>query len=292
MVAIVTHNEIVQRGFGKDRDGLHLLNALSQDKVGAQFVAWDDSSVDWGRYRVAVISSTWNYQAMPTKYLEWLSLLKDHSCHVINPVEMIYWNMNKGYLLEVKNAGINIPTTHLLQSIEELESYGNRIKSLVDGIVIKPVVSASAYGTFLINDFSDGWADRYWTGHQVAVPMLAQPFIHSIKTKGERSIVFIDGHLTHAKLKFPRSGDFRVQKEFGGTLRDYAPSIGEIEFATEVLNTFVQLFTMPTYARVDFCEDNHGQLALMELELIEPELWLDENPLAADLMVRAIKRLL
>jgi len=99
----------------------------------------------------------------------------------------------------------------------------------------------------------------------------------------------IDGKFTHAVLKIAKKGDFRVQDDFGGTVHNYKPTSEEIDFAERVVKACE---LNPIYARVDMFTDNDGQLAVSELELIEPELWFRKNPDAADKLAFAIKKLI
>ncbi len=117
---------------------------------------------------------------------------------------------------------------------------------------------------------------------------ILQPFQHNIIEKGELSLVLIDGKFTHAVLKIAKKGDFRVQDDFGGTVYEYIPTKAEIEFAEKAVEA---CNPKPIYARVDMFTDNNGQLALVEFELIEPELWFRNNPKAADQLAIAIKKL-
>jgi len=117
---------------------------------------------------------------------------------------------------------------------------------------------------------------------------MLQPFQHAIVKKGELSLIVIDGEFTHAVLKIAKKGDFRVQDDFGGTVHTYTPTKTEIEFAEQAVNACK---SKPVYARVDMFIDNNGQLAIAELELIEPELWFRNNTKAADKLALAIKKM-
>lgn len=116
--------------------------------------------------------------------------------------------------------------------------------------------------------------------------MMLQPFQHNIVKQGEVSMMVFNGQFTHAILKKAKSGDFRVQDDFGGSVHDYLPTQAEIEFAIKTVSACAE---MPLYARVDIFNDNKGKIALAELELIEPELWFRNNPKAANVLAKATK---
>ena len=117
---------------------------------------------------------------------------------------------------------------------------------------------------------------------------MLQPFQYDIINKGEVAFMLMNGIFTHAVLKKSKPGDFRVQDDFGGTLHDYTPTSEEIAFAEKAVAACSE---KPLYARVDIINDNNGQLAVMELEIIEPELWFRRNPLSANFLASAIKNL-
>ena len=116
--------------------------------------------------------------------------------------------------------------------------------------------------------------------------MMLQPFQYNIVSKGEISMMVFNGQFTHAILKKAKAGEFRVQDDFGGSVHHYAPTDEEIQFVEASVKACIEL---PIYARVDIFGDNDGNIALSELELIEPELWFRHHPEAAKLIAKAIK---
>ena len=119
--------------------------------------------------------------------------------------------------------------------------------------------------------------------------MMLQPFQNSIVEKGEISLIVINGKYSHAVLKKAKKGDFRIQDDFGGTVRVYTPTSQEITFAENVIKASIE---PPIYARVDITTDNDGYLAIVELELIEPELWFRNNPQASIQLAEGIEKLI
>ncbi len=273
-IAIVTHQAFLDPTEGldiKDQDGHAMLALLKQKEIDGQVVAWDDYTVDWSGFDVALISSTWNYQNKPFEFQQWIHKMGQAKCKLFNAPELVLWNMHKSYLLDLEKQGIRIPETYLILKGEILERDVWSIRFRERKWVMKPAVSASAQGVAIAEDLEVVQAFC----HQGDV--ILQSYLPSISEQGEISLVFIDGSYSHAKVKFPTGSDFRVQQEFGGRLEDYYPSTEELSFALLAIEASADLVRPSVYARVDFCRDSFGHLVLMELELIEPELWLSSS---------------
>ena len=186
----------------------------------------------------------------------------------MNPRDTVLWNADKRYLRDLASAGVALPRTRWVDPGERpdvaalLEEWG------AARAVLKPRVSATAFGTHVVSrDRLPG--DAEWAALERSGCLL-QAFVPEIQSRGEVSLVFLSGGFSHAMLKRPRAGDFRVQKDFGGTLESASPADGTVRFGEEVL----RLAGRPwRYARVDLVETEAGPV-LMELELIEPDLFL------------------
>lgn len=238
-------------------------------------VAWDDS-FDPSKFRFALFRTTWNYFE---KLNLFRSFLSDCSGQIIfiNPYEQVQWNLNKRYLLWLRDRGITIPPTHLVKRgcVFDLLNLCN--KNGWTEIVIKPCVSAAAWNTHYIKNIGNR-AQSLFDSLIKNQDMLIQVFQKNIIVSGEISIMIINGKYSHSVLKHAKDGDFRVQDDFGGTVSAYQAKKPEIKFAENVIKT---LPFSPIYARVDLVLDNNNEIALSELELIEPEMWFRLNPLAA-----------
>ena len=211
----------------------------------------------------------WGYHE---RYREWLALLDrlgTASVPVINPPALLRWNGDKTYLSELDGRGV--PTVHTIRSdaLDEQSLSEARRRLGCGRLVIKPPVSASATGTYLL-EAGNGVPPEV-TGR----PMLIQPFMASIVDHGEYSLMLFAGRFSHAILKTPRSGDFRVQPHLGGTEKPCAPPPGAIRLAEAALGAAP---ADAVYARVDMVAGEDGGLRIMELELIEPALWLQHAP--------------
>lgn len=211
----------------------------------------------------------WGYHE---RYAEWLALLdrlEAGGAKCINPPALLRWNGDKGYLAELDAKGV--PTVHTV-AVEALDEHGLREARDRFGcgqLVVKPPVSASATGTFLL-----GPNDAV-PGEVAGKRMLIQPFMASIASQGEYSVMLFDGAFSHAILKTPRAGDFRVQPHLGGSEKSCTAPEGAIDLARAALAAAP---AEAVYARVDMVADEDGMLRIMELELIEPALWLQHAP--------------
>ena len=211
----------------------------------------------------------WGYHE---RFAEWLALLERLDAeHVrcINSPPLLRWNSDKAYLAELDANGI--PTVHTIavEALDEQLLAEARERFGCEQLVVKPPVSASATGTFLLRP-GDA-VPREVAGRR----MLVQPFMGSIAVTGEYSIMLFGGQFSHAILKTPKSGDFRVQPHLGGTERPCPPPEGGVALAQSALAAAP---TEAVYARVDMVADDEGELRIMELELIEPALWLQHAP--------------
>jgi len=238
---------------------------------------WACPNFNWESTQYAIFRTTWDYFDRFEEFFTWFEKTKK-IVQFINIPEIIYWNLDKHYLQDLEKMGLNIPPTHYIEKGEQQSLQNLFEKTKWQKAILKPAIAGAARETFLIdiNDFKkfEGDFQRLITKEA----MLFQEFQHQIQSKGEMSLMMIGGKYTHAVLKKAKSGDFRVQDDFGGTVETYRANQDEIAFAKIAIAACPQL---PVYARVDIFYDNSNQLALGELELIEPELWFRNYPKAA-----------
>ncbi len=251
-------------------------------------LAWDDQSFDWTHTKFVLFRSTWDYFDRFDEFSTWLNKVSTKTT-LLNSEKIIRWNMDKHYLLDLKKKGIHIiPTVYLekdsktsLKKIHKEHNWNHTI--------LKPCVSGAARHTYKLDHQNIEQYEAVFQELLRKEAMMLQPFQNSIVEKGEISLVIINGIYTHAVLKKAKKGDFRVQDDWGGTVHTYTPNQKEIEFAE---NTVKACIEFPVYARVDITTDNDGKLAIVELELIEPELWFRNNSPASDLLAKSIKKML
>jgi len=221
----------------------------------------------------------WGYHQRYREWLELLDAFARRSTPVANPVSLLRWNGDKSYLKELSNSDVASVPSLSVTELDEMHLEEARQQFGCDRLVIKPLVSASAYGTYILA-----------RGDPVPEPvrgwrMLVQPWIEAIVDSGEWSLIFFDGVFSHAVAKVPIAGEFRVQPEYGGIIRRCDPPYGAVALAESALAAAP---APSTYARVDIVEGNGGGLQVIELELIEPALFLDQAPEAAPRFAEAV----
>ena len=257
------------------------LAARALGEAGARVLLafWDDPSVDWARFDLIIVRSTWDYHLQPERYLRWIDSLDERRLPLWNPAKILRWNMDKRYLLDLETKGIRVPRTCFLDGKQSIDLFAIRTHLGTDEAVVKPVVSASSWNTWRcsLKDLSaeDKLRLENLPGNAT---VMVQEFIPEISRDGEWSGVFFGRQFSHSLRKFPREGDFRVQEEWGGRHRhELNPPEDLIRQATEVVAT---IETPLLYARVDGVVRD-GRLVVMELELLEPSLYFDVDPASA-----------
>jgi glutathione synthase/RimK-type ligase-like ATP-grasp enzyme len=196
---------------------------------------------------------------------------------VLNPPTMLCWNTDKRYLEELQDTGFPIPHTVVLERGSAADLRARLVLHGFEAAVVKPAISASAYGTFLVTRRNaPAFNDRVGLLLRDRV-MLLQEFIPEVRTRGEWSLIFLGESFSHALRRRPRKGDFRVQSELGGSSEPMSPPAAALDLATRLVKEFAQ---HSLYCRVDLLEAQRGWLVL-ELELIDPELFFRASPAAA-----------
>lgn len=235
----------------------------------AEPVVWDDASVNWMYYDGLIIRSIWDYHLKASVFDDWLNQLEALSMKVLNPIELIRKNKNKRYLLDLQKQGVVIAPTVFQKKTHSLDLSFLRELSW-EKFVIKPTISASAYLTKLFNADAIDEVEREYKVFAIDRDFLIQEFIPEIKTSGELSLIFFNRIYSHSVLKMPKADEFRVQEDFGGVTERYQPTDSIVQSAKKILSCFEGQIL---YARVDGVL-KEGQFILMEVELIEPELFL------------------
>lgn len=260
-------------------------NALGRLGLKVTRLAWSDADFDWSSTKAVLFRTTWDYFDNFSKFSKWLNEVSKVTT-LINSEALIRWNVDKHYLKDLKHNGVHIAETLFIEqgthkSLKELHANMNWKDT-----VLKPCVSGAARHTYKLNTENISEHELIFAELIKDEAMMLQPFQHNIISRGEVSMMVFNGQFTHAVLKTAKSGDFRVQDDFGGTVHDYSPTKAEIQFAIDTVNACKEL---PLYARVDIFNDNHGHIALAELELVEPELWFRQRPKAAQVLAEGVK---
>ncbi len=235
-----------------------------------------DAQVDWSDTMYAIFRTTWDYFDRFGAFDRWLTQIKN-TTKLINDYHTIRWNLDKHYLGDLENKGIPIVPTQFIEIgdqrslIELIEEAG------YERCIIKPAISGAARHTYLVDKNNIAKVAPIYNELITQEAMLVQEFQEEVLSKGELSLMVMGGKFTHAVLKKAKSGDFRVQDDFGGSVHDYQADKNEIKWAESLV---AECNPLPAYARVDIIW-NKGQMLLSELELIEPELWFRKQPEAA-----------
>ena len=261
-----------------------IIQALAERGLSVIRADWADPDYDWSKAKIAIFRTTWDYFERFEEFMKWLNKMKN-IVHFINPIELIMWNLDKHYLQDLSNKGVNITDTKFVESGEQTTLSKLFHDAAWTDAILKPAVSGSARHTYRLSENNLADHEAIFQRLIAKESMLLQPFQNSVLKRGEVALMYFDGNYSHAILKVAQPGDFRVQSEFGGTVHNYTPTAEEVILGEKTIQACSPI---PTYARVDIIEDNNGIAAVMELEIIEPELWFRYFPAAADAMANAI----
>lgn len=269
-----------------DEDAL-LMHALEKKGLKVCKKDWADSSFDWARTKYAIFRSTWDYFDRFDAFFRWLEKTKRKTTF-INTASIIHWNIDKYYLKELADKGVNIAPTFFIEKGKQKTLYELFEETKWETAVIKPTISGAARHTYKITPENCNQREAIFQQLISKENMLFQQYLNNITEMGEISLVMIGGEYTHAVKKIAKKGDFRVQDDHGGTVEEYLATKEEIAFAKLCLE---KCPFHPIYARVDVVYDNNMKPSLSELELIEPELWFRNNPKSAELLAEGIANL-
>ncbi|REA55426.1 hypothetical protein DSL64_28095 [Dyadobacter luteus] len=284
-IAFITYSGSVKysgaNGFDEIQD---LLPFLQNKGLDIHAEIWDDPEVEWQKYDVALLRMPWDYHQKFEAFNNWLDRIEALGIKLLNSYQTVRWNIDKHYLKEIIDAGFDvIPSVFLEKEWDgNFSTIFNSLKS--DQIIVKPCVSGGSRNTFKLNaETARGRADEIVT-LLLDGAYIAQPFMKEIED-GEWSFTFFNGRYSHTILKKPKTGDFRVQQFFGGTIDRMEPEQSLIDQAASYLPAFAQ---DTLYARVDGVLVD-GKFVLMELELVEPFLYLAYAQEAPENFYHALK---
>lgn len=266
-------------------DDRALIAALERRGITASAVVWSDPAVVWDRFDVAVIRSTWDYIDEPEHFLAVLAAIEASTCTLVNPFDAVRWNSDKAYLFDLQRWGVPIVPTF------PAAGNANRMSDAIAAggwrqAVVKPTVGTGAADIRRVPGTRLGATLGTLALSASLADYLVQPLVESVMSEGEWSFIFFGGSLSHVLLKKPAAGDFRAHGIYGGTIElvDARPD--------DAAQARAMLSALPfelLYARIDLVRIGQ-ELAVMELELIEPMLYFGLAPLGPDLMVDALLR--
>ncbi len=232
-----------------------------------------------------VIRTPWDYFLRIDEFSNWLSSLRNIKTPVWNSLDVIEKNIHKFYLKDIEAAGLSIIPTVFVNKNSNTDLNHVLNEKKWDKAVIKPAVSGNAYKTSIVSMNEPGIQsklDELLYDNDV----LIQKFIEEIQS-GEWSLLFFNKKYSHSALKVPKNGEFRVQSEYGGKYLYKEAPVKLIEQAQKIVDSIKDELL---YARVDGIDIN-GTLHLMELELIEPDLFLDSGKAQKNFVKALLERL-
>jgi glutathione synthase/RimK-type ligase-like ATP-grasp enzyme len=283
-IAYITYSGQVKysaaNGFNEQVD---LLPYLQQKGLDIKSVIWDDASVDWTKYDVALLKTPWDYHHKIDAFKAWLDTIESLKIRLLNSYDLVRQNIDKHYLKDIIDKGFAvIPSVFLDKGWRgDLDALFTQLHS--DAIIIKPCVSGGSKDTVVVRKENAVVEYEPVVGLLTKGDFIAQPLMKDVE-EGEWSFIFFNGAYSHTILKKPKQGDFRVQQIYGGTIETIYPTPAEIQNAA----TYVEHFAKDSlYARVDGLMVN-GQFILMELELTEPFLYLSYGENAVERYYQAL----
>lgn len=235
---------------------------------------WRSKGVDWGLFDAVYVGTPWDYPEDPGRFLQLLERIDQSGAVLVNDIALIRWTIPKTYLRDVERMGVAIVPSIWGETMD-IGSIENAFDQFdADKLIVKPVISTNATDTFLfaretlpdfIAQLRETFAER---------PYLVQPFIGNIQSEGEFSLFYFNRAFSHAIQKIPKSEDFRVQEEHGAKIIPVDPEPVLLNAGDRLMNV---VDPMPVYDRADFVRGPDGQFLVMELELIEPSMYLRMN---------------
>jgi len=251
-----------------------LLNFLKEKGLNIEKVIWNDQQVNWEGYSLAILKSPWDYFDLIEDFYSWLNHLEAKNIKLLNPIEIVRWNANKQYLQEIEAAGLKITPSFFIQNkgSVNLEHFFKKFNT--NKLIVKPCVSGGAKNTFKVTVDNVNEVNQKLNLLIQNEDFIIQPFLPEILENGEWSFVFFNGVYSHSLIKRAKAGDFRVQPAHGGSVHPQKPNEELIATAQQYVTLFAKNCL---YARVDGTFVN-GEFLLMELELIEPFLFLNTEP--------------
>jgi hypothetical protein len=279
---------------GWEIDDQPFLNLLKL-RADVSMCAWTDVSIDWAVFDCVLVRTTWDYSERIDEFRDWVKRV-GRVTRILNPSGWLEWNCNKWYLRDLEQEGIHIaPTQWLTHTGDVSLAQAVALSPQINRWFLKPTIGASSSNTlrFSLDEVPD--AEAFLLGLLPEYDFMLQPYLDSVESFGEVSLLYIGGNLTHSVRKVPVAGDYRVQDDYGAHDEPYAPSLELEHFGAAILTAAarVQSGLEPLlYARLDFLKDHEDRFVLNELELIEPSLFFRHGPAAPQALVTSLLEVL
>lgn len=268
---------------GGEPGGELLEAALERRGVEARWAVWSDPTVDWAAADLVAVRSTWDYERRREEFLGWARAVASRT-RLVNPPHVLAWNTDKGYLLELADAGLPVVPTLLAEDELDLPS----VLAELEPAVVKPRVGAGGRGVVVFDGRSGGPAGLD-ESQLTPGPWVVQPLLSSVRTRGETSVFVLGGEAVSQVVKVPAGDEIRVHEEYGGRSRPVPVEEAPAALSRRTVRAAEELLGTPLlYARVDLMYDDADRLVVSELELVEPGLYLDVLPGNAERFAEAL----
>lgn len=251
-------------------DDLLAVALLKERGVAVEPLVWDRALLEPERFDALIFRSCWNYHQKYRDFLAFIERLEALGRPVFNSLALTKWNIDKSYLLELAAKGAALPKTRLLKVGETADPVDVAQSLGVESVVVKPTVSLNGHDTYCLSA-RENTAIRAAVESIGARDILIQEFVPEIKTYGETSLLFFNGVYSHAVRKFAAANEFRIHAEYGGTRAGFKASPALIGQAKSIVESIDEPLL---FARVDLIERANGEAALVELEIVDPMLYL------------------
>ena len=288
-IVLVSCAEHMRDGTSSEPDDQALLAALSSRGFSARSVSWDDPDVNWAEPQLCIMRSAWDYHRRLAQFLRWAEKVAGVTT-LLNPLPALHWNTHKSYLRVLESKGVPIVPTEWLEAGSSVDLARLLAERGWQQAVLKPMVSTNAFATRLLSEAFIAEGQSQLDHLLESRDVMLQPFLSQTGGYGERSLVFINGELTHAFRKRAALG--AREDRFGEV--PVTPTVREAKLAQTILHHAADLIAWGAFppaflfARVDLLQDEEGMVRLMELELVEPRLRLDAAPWAIARLLQEI----
>ncbi|MGC4021661.1 MAG: hypothetical protein QM734_06830 [Cyclobacteriaceae bacterium] len=264
---------------------LKVVDSLKSGGVEVTPLPWDVDFSQWNSFDLVVLRSCWNYHLHPEKFIQWIDRMEKEKVKMFNPLNIVRWNLHKGYLQELESKGISLLETLWF----EKGSHANLSSIMTERnwkkVVLKPAISAGSFNTILVTKEDADKNQELFESLLSQFDILVQKFMIEVQEEGEWSLIFFKKEFSHAVIKRPIKNEFRVQHDFGGTATEAEPPSFVLQQGEKILSLIEEPLL---YARVDGVVSGNKFL-LMELELIEPVLFLEEENGSTHAFAQAMK---
>jgi hypothetical protein len=261
--------------------------ALADLGLHTNAVCWDDPNVDWSGYGAVVLRSTWDYHYRVAEFHAWIDRMERMGVRLWNPPRILRWNTHKRYLTRPAHPHLSPPPTTILEQGSAVDLQALLEDRGWNEAVMKPAISADGVSTERTSR-SRAAADQPALDALLArTDVVIQSLVPEIRTNGEISMMFFGGAFSHAVGKRPQAGEFRVQERLGGVITRTDPPLALVDHARALLDSWAP---GSLYARVDAVATAE-RFVLMEVELVEPSLFLEHDPPSARAFALAVQRI-